>query len=78
MVLVVNSIGQEINGGDRVLTVSRSGSYMDFKIGRVSGFGERKAPGYGRKTEPTVLIEYENREHGKSRGVGLDRVFKLA
>lgn len=75
---MINSIGQEIQQGDRVLTVTRSGSYMDFKVGRVSGFGERKAPGYGRPNEPTVLIDYENRQHGKSRGVGLDRVFKLA
>ena len=72
-----NSIGQEINEGDRVLHVSRHGSRIDFKVGKVSGFGKRNV-GYSGKTEPTVLIAYESKAYGPSRGVGLDKVFKLA
>ena len=81
---MLNSIGQEINVGDRVLHVSRHGSRMTFKVGHVISFGERQS-GYNYRThepriEPTVLINYD--EHGNvygpSRGVGLDKVFKLA
>ena len=74
-----NSIGQEINVGDRVLHVSRHGSHMNFKVGKVTGFGERKRYYYQQNNpEVTVLIDYERKAYGPSRGVGLDKVFKLA
>jgi hypothetical protein len=72
-----NSIGQEIDKGDRVLHVSRHGSNLQFKVGNVTGFGERKMY-YRQNPDVTVLIDYDGKTYGPSRGVGLDKVFKLA
>lgn len=50
---------------------------MQFKVGTVKGFGERKRY-YQQLPEITVIIDYGPDAIGPSRGVGLDKVFKLA
>ena len=74
-----NQFGQEIEVGDWVGHVSRSGSSLYRKVGVVEAFGERKTY-YG--TQVTVKPRWVKSDHswdslGLSPGVGIDTVFKI-
>lgn len=77
-----NQWGQEIDVGDVVAYVNKTGSYTERKIGKVTGFGSRDV--YGTHPEVTlhVLWLYDGsyglaEEHRHKGTVGLRRVFKL-
>lgn len=82
-----NQFGQYIAVGDMVGYVTKSGSHFTRKIGRVTGYGERKQWD-GSKLEDTVLIDWtwegnsaiarKITQKGPSPvGVGITRLFKL-
>lgn len=84
---MLNQFGQDIQVGDWVGWASKTGSYTTRKIGRVTGFGERK-DWAGRKMEDTADVDWQFdgssanparaiTVKGKSNGVGINRLFKL-
>jgi hypothetical protein len=80
---VKNQFGQEIEIGDFVGYVNRTGSYTERKVGVITGFGSRER-GYGSVSETTAHVTWvwdgsyglaaENKHKGT---VGVRRVFKL-
>lgn len=76
---MINQFGQEINVGDWVGHVSRSGSSLHRQVGRVESFGVRKT---WRGTEVVVKPRWVKSDSdwqslGLSPGVGINTVFKI-
>ena len=76
-----NQFGQEIEIGDWVGHVTRSGSNLYRKVGRVEAFGYRKSPYHGTETvivRPRwVKSDCSWDKLGLSPGVGINTVFKI-
>lgn len=78
-----NQWGQDIEVGDFVGYVNKTGSYTERKLGVVEGFGERRND-YGSNPETTLHVYWVwdgsyglAEDHPHKGTVGLKRVFKL-
>jgi hypothetical protein len=79
---VKNQWGQEIDKGDIVGYVNKTGSYTERKLGVVEGFGQRE--NWGSNPENTLHVYWLwdgsyglAQDHPHKGTVGVSRVFKL-